>query len=523
MEHPKTPTEIAREAIRRLVARRLPPSPDNFRKVYAEVSCADLPAEAEGPEPQWEALIRLLIKQWDARQAGLSQARKREMLERVLVNFGSHSRQLHDKLDAMARSWSEGPVEVADHEARAPGAAPRVDECQPLIAALANHLHLLASTCEALWPDTAARADGLSHAFAERTSLEAGDLESWAALWREVLVRVEDDHELAAGLKRLMGLLFLNIGELVGDEAWLSGQFAAMQALMAGDLRADVLLEAERDLRELAFRQGALKGNLDEARSTLRNLVNTFIDRVGEMSQNADGYQTRFGEYSERIGRVRDFDELGDLMGGLSADVIGMRDALRHGHAELLAARAQAEQAEQRIHELERELAQTSSLVREDQLTGALNRRGMDEAFTRELARADRLGAPTAMGLLDIDHFKKLNDNLGHQAGDAALRHLAGVIRGLLRPTDVLARYGGEEFLILLPNTEIAEAELVMQRIQRELTRQFFLHDNQRVLITFSAGVAERAQGEGEASLIARADAAMYAAKAHGRNRVERG
>jgi diguanylate cyclase len=93
----------------------------------------------------------------------------------------------------------------------------------------------------------------------------------------------------------------------------------------------------------------------------------------------------------------------------------------------------------------------------------------------------------------------------------------------MLRPTDTLARYGGEEFLILLPNTDIDEAEHVLKRIQRELTRQFFMHDNERVLITFSAGVATLRPEENQAALVARADAAMYAAKKLGRNRVERG
>jgi diguanylate cyclase len=240
------------------------------------------------------------------------------------------------------------------------------------------------------------------------------------------------------------------------------------------------------------------------------------------MTRSTDGYHARIGEYSEKIGQARDISELGDLMGGLTADVGQLRDALRNNHAELVDARTQAEQAEERIQVLEKELAQVSNLVREDQLTGALNRRGMDEAFSRELARADRLDTPLSIGLLDIDHFKKLNDGLGHQAGDEALKHLSKVVRGLLRPTDILARYGGEEFLILLPNTGLDEAEQVMKRIQRELTRQFFMHENERVLITFSAGVAQRISGEDEKTMLGRADAAMYAAKSHGRNRVER-
>jgi diguanylate cyclase len=557
------PAELAREAIRLLTARRQPPTPDNFLKAYNEV--AGIPAAptptspASTPprdEPKWPDLFRSLVRQWDLHQSGLTPGRKKEMLERVLINFGHDSHTLHEKLDALTQSWARGaPEEKAEVEPAEPVAgkpaktspasadslpeSPTINtpivtaaidhptdnttDLQPLLQTLESHLRLLAGTCQTRWPELGKRAEHLAASLAGRKQLEAPHYEAWSALWRDLLIHVEDDHELAAGLKRLMGLLFLNIGELVGDEAWLSGQLAAMQNLMAGDLHAETLLDAERGLRELAYKQGVLKGGLEEAQSRLKNLVSTFIDRVGEMSQSADGYHTRIGEYSEKISQARDITELGDVVGGLSADIGGLRDALRSNHAELVAARTQAEQAEQRVQELQQELIQVSNLVREDQLTGALNRRGMDEAFERELARTERLQARLSIGMLDLDHFKKLNDRLGHQAGDEALRHLTRVVHGLLRPTDTLARYGGEEFLILLPNTDLDEAEHVLKRIQRELTRQFFLHDNERVLITFSAGVAMRGPDEGQAALVARADAAMYAAKGLGRNRVERG
>ncbi|KAF0103752.1 MAG: diguanylate cyclase [bacterium] len=522
METPKQPVDIAREAIRLLTRRQLPPTPDNFRKAYADVSGQDAPEEAS-----WPAVLRPLLKQWEAHQTGLAQSRKREMLERVLINFGKDGRLLQEKLAALAKTWAEGAVgEPEESPASAPAALEATDAARDnggTLRALADNLRRLAADCDARWPDLAGRAFDLARTLDGGSGLDAARYEAWSALWKDLLARVNEEHELSAGLKRLMGLLFLNIGELVGDEAWLSGQFAAMEQLMAGDLQAEALLEAERGLRELAHKQGVLKGSLDEARDRLKTLITTFIDRVGDMSRDADGYQARIGGYSERIGQARDIAELGDLMGDLSADVGGLRDALLRNHGELVAARAEAEQAEERVRELERELAQVSVLVREDQLTGALNRRGMDEAFARELARADRLGEALSVGLLDIDHFKKLNDGHGHQAGDEALRHLARVVRGLLRPTDSLARYGGEEFLILLPNSDVAEAERILQRIQRELTRQFFMHDNERVLITFSAGVAQRQAGEDGAALLARADAAMYQAKSLGRNRVERG
>lgn len=555
----KQPAELAREAIRLLTSKQLQPTPDNFLRAYNEVAglpneakpaatSAAEPPEASKPEPKWPDLLRTLIRQWELRQTGLTPARKKEMLERVLINFGNDNHALHEKLDALAQSWARGNADDKDESpppetpaAGKPGkSTPPVAaqvpaepaqtastlaaaDSQPLLQALENNLRLLAGSCQTRWPELAKRADQLATALTGRTQLEAQHYETWSALWRDLLIHVEDDHELAAGLKRLMGLLFLNIGELVGDEAWLSGQLTAMQNLMSGELHPESLLEAERGLRELAYKQGKLKGGLEEARSRLKDLVSTFIDRVGEMSQSADGYHARMGEYSEKISQARDIAELGDVVGGLSADISGLRDALHRNHGELVTARTQAEQAEQRVQELEQELKQVSNLVREDQLTGALNRRGMDEAFGRELARTQRLQAPLSIGMLDLDHFKKLNDRLGHQAGDQALRHLTRVVHDLLRPTDTLARYGGEEFLILLPNTDLDEAEHVLKRIQRELTRQFFMHDNERVLITFSAGVAALRPDEDQTALVARADAAMYTAKGLGRNRVERG
>jgi diguanylate cyclase len=560
----KPPAELAREAIRQLTSKRLAPTPDNFHRAYNEVAGLPVP-EPEGvtkaqtsneprEEPKWPDLLRGLVRQWDLRQTGLTSSRKKEMLERVLINFGNDSTALHEKLSALTQSWARGMDDKEEATSTAPAtpapakekatkpnqethpgdeliaapapitrSTPTAADAAPILQALESNLHQLAGSCQSHWPELAKRAEQFAKSLTGRHELTTEHYETWSSLWRELLIHVEDDRELAAGLKRLMGLLFLNIGELVGDEAWLSGQLTAMQNLMTGELHTEVLLEAEHGLRELAYKQGVLKGGLEEARSRLKDLVSTFIDRVGEMSQSADGYHTRIGEYSEKISQARDISELGDVVGGLSADISGLRDALRSNHEELVAARTQAEQAEQRVEELQKELMQVSNLVREDQLTGALNRRGMDEAFQRELARTERLQAPLSIGMLDLDHFKKLNDRLGHQAGDEALRHLTRVVHGLLRPTDTLSRYGGEEFLIMLPNTDLDEAEHVLKRIQRELTRQFFLHDNERVLITFSAGIAARRPNEDQTALVARADAAMYAAKGLGRNRVERG
>jgi diguanylate cyclase len=124
------------------------------------------------------------------------------------------------------------------------------------------------------------------------------------------------------------------------------------------------------------------------------------------------------------------------------------------------------------------------------------------------------------VALLDIDNFKKLNDSKGHSAGDAALTHLATVTRECMRPQDTMARYGGEEFVILLPDTTLENGITAMTRLQRALTRQYFLADGEQILITFSAGVAQLAEGESGDDAIKRADQGMYLAKRAGKNRV---
>ena len=192
----------------------------------------------------------------------------------------------------------------------------------------------------------------------------------------------------------------------------------------------------------------------------------------------------------------------------------------RKARDELRSTQEKVKKSEARIHELELELETTSDLVRHDQLTGVLNRRGLEDMFNKEVARAQRHDTLLCVGLLDIDNFKKLNDSLGHDVGDQALIHLANVCRETLRPQDTVARFGGEEFIILLPETPLEDASVALTRLQRELTKKFFLNDNEKVLITFSAGVTQMLPEDTQATVIKRADEAMYKAKQTGKNRV---
>ena len=168
--------------------------------------------------------------------------------------------------------------------------------------------------------------------------------------------------------------------------------------------------------------------------------------------------------------------------------------------------------------ELQKAFERIAELAIRDELTGTYNRRLLMEALARERARAERLGTPFAVCLIDVDHFKAINDSLGHAAGDAVLKALPAVFAAALRPIDVLGRFGGEEFLLILPGTDLEGARAVAERVRGGVENADLAGLGRRVRIT--VGVAEFRRGEDPGALLARADAALYAGKSQGRNRV---
>ncbi len=308
--------------------------------------------------------------------------------------------------------------------------------------------------------------------------------------------------------------------DLAEDDSWARGQAEAMNNTLAQGLSGRGVRTVSELLAGTRDRQRTLRDERSKARDALKGLIQRMLSELGELGQHTDRFQNSVGRYADAIeqadsleslaGTVREMVEESRSVQGLVAQT-QQRLTLEHDRATALT---------QRVEELEGELRRLSNEVHTDQLTQVANRRGLIQAFGIEQAKAEREATRVALALLDIDNFKKLNDSLGHHAGDIALKSLAERTQASLRPGDMVARYGGEEFVLMLPNTPLDEAQQVLVRLQRSLSSALFNHDGKDVFVTFSAGVTLYRPGETLEAALDRADVALYEAKHTGKNRA---
>jgi diguanylate cyclase len=176
------------------------------------------------------------------------------------------------------------------------------------------------------------------------------------------------------------------------------------------------------------------------------------------------------------------------------------------------------DEAEETLKKQSNELAAYVSAAQTDPLTGLPNRRVFNQELRRRFAEWRRHGTPFAILLVDVDNFKKLNDQFGHLVGDAVLQEIGRVMPGSLRESDIVTRYGGEEFAVILPSSNLAEAGRTAERLRLAVERAAFQHDGKTIGVTVSGGAAQVTADDTPESLIERADMALYAAKHAGRN-----
>ena len=513
----QNPADIAREAFRRLAAHRIAPTPEAYRDIYNEIAGIP-PAPPAGPvasaEPGPESVLSQLATRLTENSGELGEFGRRFNRAVKSRDWDGYARALSQMVEKHFVAAKKG-IEVAGEDSGS-------DASRTLRELLSRTLTFAVASLLAGTPVLVAEADALGAAAKVAHSEEA--LAEIGLRLKQLCYQIElrgsDSGEQQELLLRLFKLLLENVGELLDDDSWLRGQIEAVQNLISGPLDVRALEDATRSLKEVIYKQGQLKHSLSDVKLTVKNMMMTFIDRLGQVAASTGDYHEKIGGYSDKISKADNIAELNTILDEVLRETRLVQTEALKARDKMVLARQEVQDAENRIHTLEAKLQHLSELVREDQLTGSLNRRGLDDVFERETARADRRGTPLCIAMLDLDDFKKLNDTYGHIAGDAALKHLVKIVKDTLRSMDVIARFGGEEFLILMPETTVDAASQTMTRLQRELTKHFFLHDNEKVLITFSAGVALRRPNEDQGELVKRADKAMYTAKQTGKNRV---
>ena len=469
----KSVSEFARETLKQLAIRKLQPTPDNYQAIYDEISGQI--SQPAFPDMRLRQIARILPAQTAGQKRLLDQfsaaieSQDWTALQNTLVGYATLglkpvSAEMADSVP-MPRTLN---TVFAEHLARlVDNILPAVGEDDDRMQALGQELIAwLRQPMPAL-----AETEKLLSNFSYRLSFAA-----------------EDQAAIRSGLLMLLQLVFENIAVLSADDAWLQGQAQALRDAATPPLTLRRLDDVQRRLKDVVFKQAEAKERAVAAQQQMRELLATFIDRLAQMDENSAAFHEQLS-----------------------------------GCAELHSLRERADTAHGEIERLRKELELTSAQARHDPLTGSLNRKGLDEALEREISLSLRSDAPLCVALLDLDNFKVLNDRLGHATGDAALVHLAATARAAMRPQDQLARYGGEEFVIVLPNTALEQGVDAIKRLQRELTTHYFISNNEHVLITFSAGVAQLASNETSEQALKRADQAMYLAKRAGKNRVVAG
>lgn len=289
----------------------------------------------------------------------------------------------------------------------------------------------------------------------------------------------------------------------------------------------------------------AMRRQMEEENKELQEFLQQLGDKLKEIDQNLSGAKS---SQKESVNSGRDFDavvhaHVKDIESTVDAEPESSQlknkiqtrlDAIRTHLDQYREAEEnrqhqledQLEQLNTRVHGMEdegenlrRRLQEKHEQAVRDPLTGLHNRLAYDERIVQEFARWKRYGQSMVLMMVDIDHFKKVNDTYGHKAGDKALVLIADQIRNNLRESDFLARFGGEEFVILMPETNLDAAVIAADKLLKAVEKCEFHYQNQKVSITVSGGLAQLRKDDTIESLFQRADETMYRAKEAGRNR----
>jgi diguanylate cyclase len=252
----------------------------------------------------------------------------------------------------------------------------------------------------------------------------------------------------------------------------------------------------------------------DQRAAALQALVEV-LKSTEQLTTDVDSHNSQMQLVSQHVGDLKVTGELETVQRTLLEQIAHVLESNQRLEDDLVVARS-------RMEEQAQELDRTRLEARTDALSGALNRKAFDERLQLLLTTFRRERKPFVLALIDIDHFKRINDTHGHPAGDSVVANVGNFLKSNVRPGDYVARYGGDEFALLLPDTELAAGRELVEsiRIKGSQTNFDIGVRGEQAAVTFSIGVASAADGEGTDTLVLRADRGLYRSKQGGRNQV---
>ncbi|MDN3919799.1 GGDEF domain-containing protein [Roseateles violae] len=576
------PAQIAKAALLRLAQAQLEPTPENYARAYAiesgvEAAAPALPERAQAlltrllalglpagaarqqlqqcieqarwdealrrleqlqqgadsPAAQAQALSQLiegLVRGLERGGRGWTVARKKDGLQRVLEANRADAQRLTQRLQHLLASWgadaADADIDMQQAESAEPTAPSETEADSRLPAhwpAIEGSLH--ATVQHALHNPLGHGEELIAELDAAQTALlregaTPARVEQIEALCQRARHMLDHRQHLFAELGQLCRELSASLVELAEDDSWARGQAEAMNDTLTQGLSGRGVRSVSEMLLGTRSRQRALRDERGRARDALKSLIQQMLAELAVLGQHTDRFQDNVGRYAEAIERADSLESLAGTVREMVEESRSVQALVQQTQQRLSMEHQRASELSDKVQSLEDELRRLSAEVQTDQLTQIANRRGLIAAFATEQAKAEREAVPISLALLDIDNFKKLNDSLGHAAGDMALKSLAERVSQLLRPGDLVARYGGEEFVLMLPATPIDEAQAVLARLQRSLSASLFMHEGKDVFVTFSAGVTLYRGGETLEAALDRADVALYEAKHTGKNRA---
>jgi diguanylate cyclase len=477
--------------------------------------------------------LEMSHKQWTV-------ARKKDSLSRVLQGSRSSNQKLHDRLQQLMKSWESQSIENAsasavispdDDALNTPVQASTATASPPSDEAWVSGQ--LLATVDAALPSSDTTA------YAARTQLHLCVESAWEALsapqdnisittLKEALAQscqqatqaIEHRQHLTDQLLVLCHELADSMTDLVEDGSWVQGQCDAVRNELQQGLSYRGTRRIQQLLEDARLKQKQLQQDRLAARNALSNLIHQMLQELSQLDVATGQFQHQLSGYADHIAQADSLESLAGLVRDMVQDSRTVHDVVSKTQDRLQREHQHATELTQRIQSLEQEIRQLSDEVSTDPLTQIANRRGLMRSFDERCQMSQTTGKSLCIGLLDVDNFKKLNDTLGHQTGDEALKFLSRRVSESLRPQDAVARYGGEEFVVLLPDTDQNTGVEILTRLQRQLSAEFFEHDEKQVFITFSAGVTVYREGEAIEAALDRSDMALYEAKRTGKNRT---